>query len=169
VAPRAVSCASIRSSELAECERGGYPRPEARRGHPLGAHTEFGGTGAGRGTLSQVTSRPRGGGSFDPTVAAKTPRLQSDHDRLGVPPQTDKPYDGGFEAAGQHIGLPPDGGPRGMTSPVAFWQVPDIEAKLAEATAAATVKESAHDGGGGRLLATVTDPDGNVFGLLQDR
>jgi predicted enzyme related to lactoylglutathione lyase len=25
------------------------------------------------------------------------------------------------------------------------------------------------DVGGGRLVATVTDPDGNVFGLLQDR
>src|SRR5829696_4073802 len=32
-----------------------------------------------------------------------------------------------------------------------------------------TVKEPAHDVGGGRLVATVTDPDGNVLGLLQDR
>jgi hypothetical protein len=31
------------------------------------------------------------------------------------------------------------------------------------------VKEPAHDVGGGRLVATVTDPDGNVVGLLQDR
>ena len=30
------------------------------------------------------------------------------------------------------------------------------------------VKEPAHDVGGGRLVATVTDPDGNVIGLLQD-
>ena len=57
-----------------------------------------------------------------------------------------------------------------MTSPVAYWHVPDIEAKLAEVAAAgATVKEPAHDVGGGRLVATVTDPDGNVLGLLQDR
>jgi predicted enzyme related to lactoylglutathione lyase len=34
--------------------------------------------------------------------------------------------------------------------------------------AGATVKEPAHDVGGGRLVATVTDPDGNVLGLLQD-
>ena len=60
---------------------------------------------------------------------------------LGVPPQTD-----------------------------GSWHVPDLEAKLAEVTAAgATVKEPAHDVGGGRLVATVTDPDGNVLGLLQDR
>jgi predicted enzyme related to lactoylglutathione lyase len=88
---------------------------------------------------------------------------------LGVPPQTDGPYYVGFEAAGQHIGLVPGGGPQGMTSPVAYWHVPDLEAKLAELTAAgATVKEPAHDVGGGRLVATVTDPDGNVLGLLQD-
>ena len=88
---------------------------------------------------------------------------------LGGPPQTDEPYYVGFEAAGQHIGLVPGGGPQGMTSPVAYWHVPDIEAKLAEVTAAgATVKEPAHDVGGGRLVATVTDPDGNVLGLLQD-
>jgi predicted enzyme related to lactoylglutathione lyase len=56
-----------------------------------------------------------------------------------------------------------------MTSPVAFWQVPDIEAKLAEVTAAgATLKESAHDVGGGRLVATFADPDGNVLGVFQD-
>ncbi len=89
---------------------------------------------------------------------------------LGVLPQTDSPYYVGFEAAGQHIGLVPGGGPQRMTSPVAYWQVPDLEAKLAEVTTAgATVKESAHDVGGGRLVATVTDPDGNVLGLLQDR
>jgi predicted enzyme related to lactoylglutathione lyase len=89
---------------------------------------------------------------------------------LGVPPQTDEPFYVGFEAAGQQIGLVPGGGPQGMSSPVAFWHVPDIEAKLAEVTAAgAMVQEPAHDVGGGRLVATVTDPDGNVLGLLQDR
>ena len=89
---------------------------------------------------------------------------------LGVPPQADSSYYVGFEVAGQQIGLVPGGGPQGMTSPVAFWHVPDIEAKLAEVTAAgATLKEAAHDVGGGRLVATVTDPDGNVLGLLQDR
>jgi predicted enzyme related to lactoylglutathione lyase len=88
---------------------------------------------------------------------------------LGISPQHDAPYYVGYEAEGQHIGLVPGGGPQGMTSPVAFWHVADIEAKLAEVTAAgATVHEAAHDVGGGRLVATVTDPDGNVLGLLQD-
>jgi len=48
--------------------------------------------------------------------------------------------------------------------------VPDVEAKLPEmAAAGATVKAPVHDVGGGRLVATVTDPDGNVLGLIQDR
>jgi predicted enzyme related to lactoylglutathione lyase len=88
---------------------------------------------------------------------------------LGVAPTADSPYYVGFETAGQQIGLVPGGGPQGMTSPVAFWHVADIEAKLAEVTAAgATVTEAAHEVGGGRLVATVADPDGNVLGLLQD-
>ena len=88
---------------------------------------------------------------------------------LGVPPMADESYYVGFEAGGQHVGLVPDGGPQGLTSPVAYWEVPDIEAKLAEVTAAgATVKDPPRDVGGGRLVATVTDLDGNVLGLLQD-
>jgi predicted enzyme related to lactoylglutathione lyase len=88
---------------------------------------------------------------------------------LGIAPQHEAPYYVGYEVAGQHIGLVPGGGPQGMTSPVAYWHVADIEAKLAEVTAAgATVKEAPHDVGGGRLVASFTDPDGNVLGLVQD-
>ncbi|HLX88178.1 MAG TPA: VOC family protein [Acidimicrobiales bacterium] len=88
---------------------------------------------------------------------------------LGVAPQADGPYYVGFDAAGQHIGLVPGGGPQAMTSPVAYWHVSDIESKLAEVTAAgAKVKDPVRDVGGGRLVASVTDPDGNVLGLLQD-
>src|SRR5260370_17419367 len=72
---------------------------------------------------------------------------------LGMPPQADSAYYVGYEAAGQHIGLVPGGGQQGMTSPVAYWPLPDIEAKLAQVAAAgATAKESPHDGGGGRLM-----------------
>jgi predicted enzyme related to lactoylglutathione lyase len=89
---------------------------------------------------------------------------------LGVAPQADSPYYVGYEAEGQQIGLVPGGGHQGMTTPVAYWHVPDIEAKLAEVTAAgASVEESPHDVGGGRLVATISDPDGNILGLLQDR
>jgi predicted enzyme related to lactoylglutathione lyase len=84
---------------------------------------------------------------------------------LGTPPQHDAPYYVGYDVAGQHIGLVPGG----SGGPVAYWHVADIEAKLAEVTAAGgTVKEAAHDVGGGRLVATFTDADGNALGLLQD-
>jgi predicted enzyme related to lactoylglutathione lyase len=86
---------------------------------------------------------------------------------LGVAPMADSPYYVGYEAEGQQIGLVPG---RGETSPVAYWHVADIEAKLAEVTAVgATLKASPRDVGGGRLVATFTDPDGNVLGLIQDR
>jgi predicted enzyme related to lactoylglutathione lyase len=88
---------------------------------------------------------------------------------LGVEPSADADYYVGFDVAGQHIGLVPGGGPQHMTSPVAFWHVQDIEAKLAEVTAAgASLKDPVRDVGGGRLVATFTDPDGNVLGVLQD-
>ena len=89
---------------------------------------------------------------------------------LGSEPSHDAPYYVGYETPGQHIGLVPRGSAHGMDSPVAYWAVPDIEAKLAELTAAgATVNESPREVGGGRLVASVTDPDGNVLGIMQDR
>ncbi|MGH9056603.1 MAG: VOC family protein [Acidimicrobiales bacterium] len=89
---------------------------------------------------------------------------------LGVEAQVDGEYYVGFDAGGQHIGLVPGGGPQHLTSPVAYWHVPDIEAKLAEVTAAgATLRDPVQNVGGGRLVASVTDPDGNVLGLVQDR
>jgi len=88
---------------------------------------------------------------------------------LGTEPQADSDYYVGYDVAGQQIGLVPSGGPQSMASPVAYWHVPDIEAKLADVTAAgATVKEQPRDVGSGRLVATFTDPDGNVLGLIQD-
>jgi uncharacterized protein len=88
---------------------------------------------------------------------------------LGVPPMADSSYYVGYEAAGQQIGLVPGGAAQGMTSPVAYWHVPDIEAKLAEVIAAgATLKDAPRDVSAGRLVATFTDPDGNVLGLIQD-
>src|SRR4030081_3753388 len=90
--------------------------------------------------------------------------------RPGAPPQTDGSYYVGFDVAGQHIGLLPGGGPQGLTSPVAYWHVDDIEAKLAEVTAAgATIKDAASEVGGARVVASVIDPDGNVLGLIQDK
>ncbi len=89
---------------------------------------------------------------------------------LGMEPTADSAYYVGYEAEGQQIGLVPNAAAQGMTSPVAHWHVSDIEAKLAEVTAAgATVKQAPREVGGGRLVATFADPDGNILGLIQDR
>jgi predicted enzyme related to lactoylglutathione lyase len=88
---------------------------------------------------------------------------------LGIAPQADSAYYVGFDVAGQHIGLVP-AGEKGVTAPVAYWHVSDIEAKLAEVTAAgAVVHEPPNQVGPGRTVATFADPAGNVLGLLQDR
>jgi predicted enzyme related to lactoylglutathione lyase len=89
---------------------------------------------------------------------------------LGVEPTADSPYYVGYEAEGQQIGLVPNAGAQGVASPVAYWHVADIEAKLAEVTAAGgAVKEAPRNVAAGRLVATFTDPDGNVLGLIEDR
>ena len=89
---------------------------------------------------------------------------------LGIDPQADSAYYVGYDVAGQHIGLVPGGGPQGLTSPVAYWHVDDIDAKVAEVTAAgATVKDAPNEVGGGRVVASVVDLDGNVLGLVQDK
>src|ERR1700674_3249054 len=88
---------------------------------------------------------------------------------LGMEPTADSAYYVGFDAAGQHIGLVPNGGPQSMTAPVAYWHVSDLEGKISEVTAAGgTVQEQPRDVGGGRRVASFTDLDGNVLGLLQD-
>ncbi|MEU4241776.1 VOC family protein [Actinoplanes sp. NPDC026619] len=89
---------------------------------------------------------------------------------LETQPSADSEWYVGFDVAGQHIGLVPGGGPQGLTGPTAYWHVDDIEAKLAEVTAAgATVKDQPNDVGGGRLVASFTDADGNLLGLVQDK
>ena len=87
---------------------------------------------------------------------------------LGTEPVMDEPYYVGFEAGGVHVGLDPNGHSKGMAAPVGYCDVEDIEAALHALTAAgASPRQDVTDVGGGTLVATVTDPDGNVLGLRQ--
>ncbi len=84
---------------------------------------------------------------------------------LGVPPTSDAPYYVGFTVAGQDIGLDPHGHTEGMT---AYWHVDDIEGSMqALLDAGAETLQAVKDVGGGSLIASVKDPDGNIIGLLQ--
>ncbi|PXX62184.1 putative enzyme related to lactoylglutathione lyase [Nocardia tenerifensis] len=84
-------------------------------------------------------------------------------------PTADTPYYVGYRVAGQDIGLDPNGHEKkGMTAPVGYWHVEDIENRLAALVeAGATITQEPTDVGGGKLIATVTDADGNTIGLLQ--
>lgn len=88
---------------------------------------------------------------------------------LGTQPYADEPYYVGFKDAGQDVGLDPNGHAKGMTGPVPYWHVADIRVTLAALLeAGAESLQDVHDVGGGRLIASVKDADGNLVGLLQD-
>jgi predicted enzyme related to lactoylglutathione lyase len=87
---------------------------------------------------------------------------------LGVEPYADETYYVGFNVEGQEFGLDPNGHGKGMTGPVIYWHVQDIETSLKTLLeAGAETEQEVKDVGGGLLLASVKDADGNVIGLLQ--
>ena len=83
-------------------------------------------------------------------------------------PHTDQPYYVGFNVNGQEVGLNPHGHQQGMTGPVGYWQVDDVTAAVdALVAAGGEARGEPRDVGGGTLIATVTDADGNPIGLIQ--
>ena len=87
---------------------------------------------------------------------------------VGAAPYADEAYYVGFRVGDQEIGLDPNGHSQGMTGPVGYWHVEDIEKSLGLLLdAGAETQQAVRDVGGGKLVATVTDPDGNVIGLVQ--
>jgi predicted enzyme related to lactoylglutathione lyase len=86
----------------------------------------------------------------------------------GGAPDTDEAYYVGYTVDGQQVGLDPNGHAQGMTGPVGFWHVDDIAAVIERVVGAGGEQRSApRDVGGGRLVATVADSDGNAIGLIQ--
>jgi predicted enzyme related to lactoylglutathione lyase len=87
---------------------------------------------------------------------------------LGVEPDMDEAYYVGFNVGGQDIGLDPHGHNLGMTGPVGYWHVDDIEKSLkALLDTGAEVHQEVKEVGGGKLIASVKDADGNGIGLIQ--
>jgi len=87
---------------------------------------------------------------------------------VGAEPYADEAYYAGFRIGDQEIGLDPNGHSQGLTGPVGYWHVEDIEKSLELLLdAGAQTQQATRDVGGGKLVATVTDPDGNVIGLVQ--
>ncbi len=84
---------------------------------------------------------------------------------LGIEPYANSAYYVGFKVNGQDIGLDPNGHTDGMT---AYYQVDDIQATLqALLDGGAQTLQAVKDVGGGLLIASVKDADGNIIGLRQ--
>jgi len=87
---------------------------------------------------------------------------------LGVEPYMDEAYYVGFKAGDQDIGLDPNGHKQGMTGPVGYYHVSDINKSLQLLLdGGAQTQQAVKDVGGGKLTASIKDADGNSIGLIQ--
>jgi predicted enzyme related to lactoylglutathione lyase len=87
---------------------------------------------------------------------------------LGVEPYVDGSYYVGFRVGDQEIGLDPNGHSKGMTGPIGYRKVEDIQESLhLLLDAGAHLLQEISDVGGGRLIAWIKDTDGNITGLMQ--
>ena len=87
---------------------------------------------------------------------------------LGSDPVMDEPYYVQFVAGDLEVGLDPNGHAHGMTGPVTYWHVDDVERAVTVLVAAGAGEgQKVRDVGGGRRTATVTDADGTTIGLIQ--
>ncbi|MBS1915451.1 MAG: glyoxalase [Bacteroidetes bacterium] len=85
---------------------------------------------------------------------------------LGVEPYADQPYYIGFKIESQDIGLVPKNAEGGMT---AFYHVADIKGSLQILVdAGAEIIQETKNVGGGRLIASAKDKDGNSIGLIEN-
>ena len=98
---------------------------------------------------------------------------------LGFPPYFDEPFYVGFNVGGFELGLQPrEPSPAAQpaaTDPavrptvVAYWGVADAGAALSHALSlGARLREDVQDVGDGILVATILDPSGNPFGIIQN-
>ena len=90
---------------------------------------------------------------------------------LGFPPYFDEPFYVGFNVAGYELGLQPTEGEEIVQSSKAavYWGVESCEAALKALLAkGATAHEDVQDVGGGIKVASVKDPFGNIFGVIEN-
>jgi predicted enzyme related to lactoylglutathione lyase len=83
-------------------------------------------------------------------------------------PYFDEAFYVGFEVGGFELGLIPDAA-SSVDGPLAYWGAPDAAAELKRLESlGAKVIDPAHDVGGGIFVASVADPFGNCFGIIQN-
>src|SRR3954451_17818551 len=109
------------------------------------------------------------------TVIYHVPDLARAKEWYGAPfeatPYFEEPFYVGFAIGGFELGLDPDcsrtaPGPGGAES---YWGVVEIDATVARFIShGARVVEPVHEVGGGIKVALVSDPFGNVIGLIEN-
>lgn len=90
---------------------------------------------------------------------------------LGLTPNHDTEHYVGFTVGGDELGLHPVGegpGRPGIDGQTAYWSVDDVDAAVAHFVEHGAKAQGVQDVGGGILVATVVDPFGNAFGLIQN-
>ena len=90
---------------------------------------------------------------------------------LGLQPYFDQPFYVGFNVAGYELGLQPtEAEPANKAEGVVvYWGVADAAAALKHLLEhGATLHEDVQDVGGDIKVATVKDPFGNIFGVIQN-
>ncbi len=88
-------------------------------------------------------------------------------DALGIEPYFDEGPYVGFDLGGYELGLFAAGDP--ADGPKTYWGVADVDAALAHLLAAgATLDQAVADVGGGIRMAAVRDPEGSVFGVIEN-
>lgn len=87
---------------------------------------------------------------------------------LERPPYFDQPFYVGFEVGGFELGLVPDGTP-GLDGATAYWGSSAIEADMVRIVGlGGSVHSELTDVGGGIRVASLRDPFGNQFGLIDN-
>ena len=87
---------------------------------------------------------------------------------LGIDPYFDEPFYVGFNVGGFELGLVPDGEPS-ASGVLVYWGVPDANQELTRLAAlGAIVHDAVKDVGGGIKVASVRDPFGNLFGVIEN-
>jgi len=90
---------------------------------------------------------------------------------LGFEPYFDQPFYVGFNVAGYELGLDPDASstPGGKSGSVAYWGVADAESSFRRLISlGATERSAVQEVGEGIRVATVFDPFGNIFGIIEN-
>ena len=89
---------------------------------------------------------------------------------LDAQPYFEESFYVGFNVGGYELGLQPDQPVAvAVENIVAYWGVDDADAAFAHLIAlGAKAKEPVQDVGEGIRVATVSDPFGNVFGIIQN-